>query len=186
MLSLDNHTKSRIPTVLLSSAVGTWFLATVASQHPHRLFDGLRSYDSTGLMLPNWRFFAPEPATHDFHLMHRVLTADGEQTPWEETSPIEPRRWSQVLFFAERRQEKSMFDVANELVNSMSKPQLDVRKSVAYHVLRNRVELKVREEYAEAEPPRGFQFLIARYTGHEESEKPEYLISSPYFELEPS
>lgn len=179
---------SKLPTVLLSAAVGSWVLATAASQHPHRLFDGLRRFDVTGLILPNWRFFAPEPAKHDFHLLHRVLTADGEQTGWEETTPIAPRRWSQALFFADRRQEKSMFDVANELVTVMAKAHVDVTKTVAFELLRNRVELRVVEAYQAAGKarPRGFQFLLARHTGHDESEEPDYLLSSPFIALSPA
>ena len=168
---------------LLSAALGGWVLATAASQHPHRMFDGLRRFDITGLLLPNWRFFAPEPAQHDFHVLHRVLTADGETTPWEETTPITPRAWAQVLFFADRRQEKGMFDVANELVVTMSKPSLDVKRTVAYELLRDRVEVKVLERHATGPRPQGFQFLLARHTGHDESGEPEYLLSSPFVPL---
>jgi hypothetical protein len=185
MSPLDERS-TRIETVALSAAIGTWVLATAASQHPHRLFDGLRRFDLTGLVLPNWRFFAPEPAQHDFHVLHRVLTADGEQVGWEETTPITTRRWSQALFFADRRQEKSMFDVANELVTVMAKPNVDVTKTVAFELLRNRVERKVLETYASGPRPRGFQFLLVRHTGHDESEQPDYLLSSPFILLQPS
>jgi hypothetical protein len=171
-------------TVILSSAIGTWVLATAASQHPHRLFDGLRRFDLTGLVLPNWRFFAPEPAKHDFHVLHRVLTADGEQTRWEETTPITARGWSQALFFANRRREKSMFDVANELITVMAKPNVDVTKTVAFELLRNRVELKVRGDHAAGPRPLGFQFLLARHTGYDDSEQPDYLLSSPFISVD--
>ena len=176
----------RAPELLLSSAVGAWVLATVASQHPHRLFDGLRRFDPTGLLLPNWRFFAPEPAQHDFHVLHRVVTAAGERTDWRETVTITPRSWSQVLFFADRRREKSMFDVANELVTVMARPQADVTRTVAYELLRNRVKVKVLKEFAGLPRPRGFQFLVARHSGHDESQEPDYLLSSPFITLDPA
>jgi len=181
MRSTDTLT-DRGAVLLSSGALATWVLATAASQHPHRLFDGLRRFDLTGLVLPNWRFFAPEPATHDFHLLHRVLTVRGEQTDWQETTPITGRRWSQVMFFADRRREKSMFDVSNELVTAMAKPQVDVTRTVAFELLRNRVEAEVRRTHR-APLPRGFQFLLARYTGHDDSEEPDYLLSSPFIPL---
>ena len=109
-------------TLALSGALGGWLLATTASQHPHKLFDGLRGFDMTGLVLPNWRFFAPEPAQHDYHVLHRVLDADGEQTPWRETYPITPRKWAHAVFFADRRREKGTFDVANEIITVARQP----------------------------------------------------------------
>ncbi|WP_205695529.1 hypothetical protein [Conexibacter sp. SYSU D00693] len=171
-------------TVALSGALGGWLLATAASQHPHRLFDGLRRFDRLGLVLPNWRFFAPEPAQHDFHLLHRVVTADGATTPWEETAPIASRRWAHVVFFADRRREKGMFDVANEVITVLGQPSSDVTKTVAFELLRNRVEVEVLRRHGDGPRPKGFQFLVARHTGYDESGDPDYVLSSPFFALD--
>jgi hypothetical protein len=164
-----------------SAGVGAWLLATAASQHPHRAFDRFRDFDPTGLLVPNWRFFAPEPAQHDFHLLHRVLTADEHQTPWCETSAISPRKSVQSVWFPARRREKAMFDVCNELIMLMSTPRLDLTRTVPFELLRNHVELQVRESHDRL--PQGFQFLIARHTGHDESEDPDYLLASPFIPL---
>ena len=161
---------------------GGWLLATAASQHPHRAFDRCRDFDPTGLLVPNWRFFAPEPAKHDFHLLHRVLTADERQTQWQETTPISPRRSVHAVFFPARRREKAMFDICNELIMLMAIPRLDLARTVPFELLRNHVELRVREQHATT--PQGFQFLIARHTGHDESEDPDYLLASPFIPLE--
>ncbi len=182
----DAPASVRAATLCVSAGLGTWLLATAASQHPHRLFDGLRRNDFTGMMVPNWRFFAPEPAIHDFHLLHRVLHADGTKTPWEETAPIIPRSWSQVAFFARRRQEKGMFDVGTELAVAMTRPDLDVTTTPAYEILRNRIEIKVLEDHAAGPRPKGFQFLVARGTGHDEQDEPDYLLSSPFIALRPA
>lgn len=165
----------------VAGAIGGWVLATAASQHPHKLFDLLRQRDPTGLGLPNWRFFAPEPAQHDFHLLHRVLRTDGEQTPWIETQPIADRQWSHMVFFADRRREKGMFDVGNEIIQVLTKPELDVTNTVPFELLRNRVEREIAA--TEAERPLGFQFLLARSTGHDETGEPDYVLTSPFIPL---
>jgi hypothetical protein len=166
----------------ITAGLGAWVLATAASQHPHRAFDRMRDFDPTGLLVPNWRFFAPEPARHDFHLLHRVLTADERQTPWCETSPITPRRSRHAVWFPERRREKAVFDVCNELIMLMAVPRLELEKTVPFELLRNHVEQRVRA--AHEETPQGFQFLIARHSGHDDSEDPDYLLASPFIPLE--
>ncbi|MGH8929679.1 MAG: hypothetical protein ACRDZO_03325 [Egibacteraceae bacterium] len=171
-------------TLLVTAGLAAWFGATAASQHPHRLFDRFRDYDPTGLFVPNWRFFAPEPAQHDFHVLHRVLTADGEQTLWNQTSQIAPRALVQAAWFPGRRREKAIFDICNELIVHMGTPGLDVTRSPAYLMLRDSVELAVRTEFAGRKLPQGFQFLIARHTGHDEEHDPDYVLVSPFVPLE--
>lgn len=166
--------------LLVLGGLAVWFGATAASQHPVRSFDRVRDRDKVGLLLPNWRFFAPEPAQHDYHILHRVLTADGGQTGWEETTRITPRAWNQMVWFPDRRREKGLFDVCSQLVALMNRPGLDVTRFPAYRVLRDSVDLTVREEYADQEPPQGFQFLIARHTGHDQTHEPDYVFLSPF------
>lgn len=170
------------PERALCLGLGGWLLATAATQHPHRSFDGLRRFDPFGLTLPNWRFFAPEPAQHDFHVLHRVLDADGRQSPWRETTTISKRTWGQVLFFPDRRREKGLFDIASELARLMTDPRVDLTTTVAFEMLRDRVELEVQNE--PGPPPQGFQFLLARYTGHDVAHEPDYLLASPFIPLE--
>ncbi|MFX0592853.1 hypothetical protein [Melissospora conviva] len=169
-------------TIGLTAGLVTWFGVTVLSQHPQQVFDRFRRYDVAGLMIGNWRFFAPEPAQHDFHLLHRVLTDDGEQTPWAETIEIPRRAWRQMVWFPERRQDKAVFDICADLIRWMGHPGTDITTTPAYEVLRDLVEQVVRRQH----PRRGlqgFQFLIARSAGYDESQKPEYLLASPFVPL---
>ncbi|MDS1272267.1 hypothetical protein RIF23_18415 [Lipingzhangella sp. LS1_29] len=163
-------------------AMGLWFLATASAQHPNRAFDRLRGRDPTGLLIGNWRFFAPEPAQHDFHLLYRVLLGDGAQTEWRAASWIEPRRWRQTLWFPEHRREKAVFDLVNELVAvGGNLVDNDVTHLPAYRLLRDHVHSVAAAEHAEDDPPaQGFQFLIARHSGHDTSEDPDYLLVSPF------
>ncbi|MGW3651214.1 hypothetical protein [Streptomyces sp. NPDC000878] len=170
--------------LLVLGGLAVWFGATAASQYPHSSFERVRDRDRTGLLIPNWKFFAPEPAQHDFHVLHRVLTADGSQTSWAETTRIAPRAWAQVLWFPHRRREKALFDVCAELIMLMNKPGLDVTRFPVYRLLRDFVALAVRETYDGQEPPRGFQFLIARHTGHDQTHEPDYVFLSPFVATE--
>ena len=126
-------------TIGLTAGLVTWFGVTVLSQHPQQAFDRFRRYDVAGLMIGNWRFFAPEPAQHDFHLLHRVLTADDEQTPWVETIEIPRRTWRQMVWFPERRQDKAIFDICVDLIGWMARPDTDLTTTPAYEVLRDLV-----------------------------------------------
>ncbi len=173
-----------VAKALVTAGLGAWLVATAASQHPHRAFDRFRDYDPTGLFVPNWRFFAPEPAQHDFHLLHRVLTADGDETPWCETKQISPRAWRHAAWFPDRRRDKAMFDVCNELITLMAIPSLDLTATSPFQLLRDFVELEVRRECAEHETAKGFQFLIARHTGHDADHEPDYLLASPFIPLQ--
>ncbi|CRK56202.1 hypothetical protein [Alloactinosynnema sp. L-07] len=166
----------------LTGALAAWFGVTVLSQHPHQIFDRFRRYDLTGLVIANWRFFAPEPAQHDFHVLHRVLTADGDQTSWSETTRIPRRRLVQALWFPDRRQDKAMFDVCNELIIYLARKDFDITTTAAYQVLRDSVELAVRGEHPVT--PKGFQFVIARATGYDDTPEPEYLLVSQFVSLE--
>lgn len=176
--------RGRAGTWLLDGLLAVWFAVTVASQHPHRVFDRFRAYDPTGLLVPNWRFFAPEPAHHDFHLLHRVLTADGAETPWSETVQIAPRAWSHMAWFPDRRRDKAVFDICNELIGRMAVAGPEVKGAPGFELLGNLVEHTVRREHAGREAPQGFQFVVARHTGHDEDHDPDYVLVSPFVPLE--
>ena len=68
----------------------------------------------------------------------------------------------------------------------MTRPDLDVTTTPAYEILRNRIEIKVLEDHASGPRPKGFQFLVARGTGHDEQDEPDYLLSSPFIALRPA
>jgi hypothetical protein len=158
-----------------------WWLASAASQHPLTAFDRLRRYDRLAL-LPNWRFFAPEPAQHDYRVLHRVLTADGGQTAWGATSHITPRSDLHIVWFPGRRREKAVFDVCGVLLERVETGAA-AADLPAYHMLREFVEVAVRREYRDRPLPQGYQFLIARHAGYDEEPDPDYLFLSPFIPL---
>jgi len=173
-------------TVAALSALAAWYGATVVSQHPQTAFDRARQFDRFGLIVPNWRFFAPEPSQHDFHVLHRVLTADDEETPWIQTTEITPRAWTQMFWFPSRRREKALFDLASDLMVVMAQTSAPVTVVPAYWTLADIVAHRVHADYDGQEPPQGFQFLIARHTGYEQEPEPEPLFVSAFVPLAPA
>jgi hypothetical protein len=169
--------------LLVTAGLGLWFVVTAASQHPNNLFDRLREYDKSSLLIPNWRFFAPEPARHDFHVLHRVLSVDGVETPWVETSRIAPRVWTQAFWHPGGRGHKAVFDVCHDLVRHMQTPELDLTRTPAYRVLQDFVEGTVRASYAGRQLPQGLQFTIARHTGYDQEQDPEFILVSRFVPL---
>lgn len=170
-------TLARVPDLALRGALVGWLAATALSQHPNRQFDRLRKYDRSGVALPNWRFFAPEPCTHDFRVLHRTLAKDGTQSHWQETYTVAPRRMSHMFWFPERRRDKGMNDICNELVRSLQDPELDLSSTPAYRVLRDYVQVTLA---AETDSFRGFQFLVVADSGYDEDDETHYVFASKF------
>ena len=181
---MTTEIQHRAPTTLMAAAgLAAWFGVTTFCQHPERMFDGLRRYDRVGALIPNWRFFAPEPAQHDFHVLHRVLMADGEQTEWQLTSTIAARSWKDWIWFPARRQEQALFDICSDLIMHMSLRTRDLTDTSGFIMLKGLVRRIVLAQYAETAVPSGFQFVIARYTGYDEDNDPEYVLVSAFVPL---
>ncbi|MER6915076.1 hypothetical protein ABT354_25655 [Streptomyces sp. NPDC000594] len=161
-----------------------WLLLSLVSQHPHQVFDRFRRYDKVGLLIPNWRFFAPQPARHDFHLLFRTIADDGTESDWQAATRIHRRDWAQVVWFPGRRQEKAIFDICSELVQLVGSKAARVVEAPGYRLLRNFVN-RLLDENPPAGEISGFQFLVVRYSGHDHSEEPQYSFVSPFIPYAP-
>src|SRR5262245_58660337 len=104
--------------IVVVTVLWLWLTASALGQVPIPLLQGLRRWDQFGLV-PDWRFFAPQPATGDFHLLYRDQTEEGHVTDWVEISIGIPRRWWNVVWNPGRRQRKAMFDLATELAREV-------------------------------------------------------------------
>ena len=174
-------------TILTASCFAAWLAGTVLSQHPDRQFDRLRECAAGRLLLPDWRFFAPEPGQHDYHVLHRVLTADDEVTPWQLTladprRPGHQRSWKDLFWHPDLRHNKALFDVCRGLAIHINEGR-DLTQTFQYRLLRDFVERTVRAQYLSQEPPAGCQFMIAQYTGYDDDHEPGYLMVSPFIAL---
>lgn len=154
-----------------------WLVATGLSQHPNRAFDRFRKYDRTGAVIPNWRFFAPEPAIHDYRVLHRSLGTDGVQSPWTEATSLNPRRLSQIAYFPDRRRDKAVSDICNELLGYLNTHE-DLRELPAYRLMRDFVMTSLAAQTTGVLA--GFQFLVVRAAGYDDADEPEYLFASAF------
>jgi hypothetical protein len=140
-----------------------------------------RKVDPTSMAIPNWRFFAPLPARHDYNVLHRDRLRDGTVTEWREESLATPRSISQVLWHPRRRVEKTLFDVASELFQ-VSKEIDDPRRiqlTVSYLSLLNHIANRV----PHADETESIQFLVAHSAAHEERVEPQLLFLSEWHAL---
>ncbi|MYT77496.1 hypothetical protein YW3DRAFT_06484 [Streptomyces sp. MnatMP-M77] len=169
----------------VESIFAAWLLLSLVSQHPHQVFDRFRRYDKVGLLIPNWRFFAPQPARHDYHLLFRTIAADGTESDWQAATQIHRRDWAQVVWFPGRRQEKAIFDICSELVQLVGSKSAKVVEAPGYRLLRNFVNRLLDADPAANGGISGFQFLVVRYSGHDHSEEPQYSFVSPFIPYTP-
>ena len=51
---------ARLPARSVEWGLAGALLVTAAAQHPNKMFDRVRRLDPIGILIPNWRFFAPE------------------------------------------------------------------------------------------------------------------------------
>jgi hypothetical protein len=161
---------------------------TFFSQHPNRTFDRFRSADKLGFWLPNWRFFAPEPAQNDFHLLHRTLDIDENESLWQDTYTVTPRKASHFVWFPDRRTDKGLFDAVSEVLPSLQKGQEFITAQPAYRSLESFVRHRLDSG---GRPLVGFQFMIVSSTGYEyllaadpdTAPDPEEILISPFIPL---
>lgn len=164
----------------LYGTLGSWFVMTVAQQANKPLAISKR-IDPTSMGIPNWRFFAPTPARHDFNVLYRDKLADGTLTPWREQQISKDRTLLQMFWHPHRRMEKALFDVASELlaasdkVTSLERVQLTVSYLALLNFVTNQVEHQAGAHQV--------QFLIAQSAGHDESIEPRMLFLSDFHAL---
>lgn len=162
-------------------ALAGWFVASVLGQHPDRSYDKTRRLDrtGTGILIPNWRFFAPNPAVEDQHFLYRLATEDKtDHTLWREAYTIQPRKLVHAVWFPGRRIEKAVFDVAATLTNdggTNSPRQREARESAQKLIC----EFIRRRLTPEPGYPL-FQVMLVRYSGYDHSEDPKYDIIFDY------
>ncbi|GAA1176027.1 hypothetical protein [Nesterenkonia xinjiangensis] len=154
-------------------------VATVATQHPNPVFNRLQLRDHFSV-LPNWKFFAPNPATHDYHYLFRTLDVDGETSRWQSIELIADRRMHQAFWFATRRGEKAVFDVCSEILQRMDKGFEVIKVTASYRLLVNFIRREIAERSDDLGRIKGFQISMVRASGHDPDEEPEILFVSPY------
>jgi hypothetical protein len=172
------------PGCLLATAgFAAWLVLSAASQHPDRNFDRMRKVDPTRALIPDWRFFAPNPAQHDVHVLYRVVLPGGETSEWALSSEFAIRSWSNFAWLPDRRRDKGLFDICIAMGRIIQEGGAGLTEAVPYQLLRNFVARTVSRRYVGQPRPLGFQFAMVRHTGYDEEPDLEYLMVSPYVGL---
>ncbi|MBU2665784.1 hypothetical protein KOI35_19935 [Actinoplanes bogorensis] len=170
----------------IPAVFAAWFVATVISQHPDRSYDKARGLDrtGTGILIPNWRFFAPNPAVEDQHFLYRLASEDKTRhSEWREVYQIVPRKMIHAFWFPGRRIEKAVFDAASTLVNNpgaMTPLHQKAREST-YRLINDFVRGRLTPD---PEFPL-FQVMLVRYSGFDHSEDPKYDLVFDYERVRP-
>ncbi|MCH0566465.1 MULTISPECIES: hypothetical protein [unclassified Streptomyces] len=172
------------PGGLTRLACGGMLVGTVATQHPNQLFNRVQQLDSMAVLFPNWRFFAPTPARHDYQFLYRTLSVDRETSPWRTVEVIVGRRVWQIVWFPGRRAEKAIFDACQEVILILDDGFSVAEHHPAYRMLREFIRNRINQSGAAG--IKGFQFALARAAGYDTSEEPEIVFVSPYVPLRPT
>ncbi len=163
-------------TVVVGAVLGMWFVVCVACQLPMPMARALRRFDLVGVV-PDWRFFAPRPATKDFYLMFRDSLEDGAATDWTEIETLAPRPWWGLLWNPDRRVRKAMFDLTTELAGELTaNNDTTVKLTVPYLALLAFVAAQPRSPASACT-----QFMILQAGGAQEDH--ESLFLSDFHEL---
>lgn len=170
-------------SLLTAAGFAAWLVVSAASQHPDRNFDRLRKLDPARALIPDWRFFAPNPAQHDVHVLYRVVLPGGETTGWELSSELATRSWADFAWLPDRRRDKGLFDICVTMGRMIQSGEAGLTESTPYLLLRNFVAREVGRRHAGQLRPCGFQFAMVRHSGYDEDQDLEYLLVSPYIEL---
>lgn len=164
-----------------SAAFALWFGASVVGQRLWRR-PGRSRWDRLHLLIPDWRFFAPDPGVYDHHLLLRGRRADGHDAAWEEITDVEPRRIVHAAWHPSQRAEKAVFDVCAELFRFVEDRR---RRGVEAEELARSVQLSVAyltlltfaTARASAAGLLDVQFMIAISGGYDD-EEPEMVFVS--------
>ena len=83
--------------------------------------------------LPNWKFFAPNPAVKDYHLLFRQRLSNSTLTTWSEAQSNSTRRFVPLFWNPKRRQEKALFDLISSFpADSREVSDASIKLSIPY------------------------------------------------------
>lgn len=165
-----------------SAAIGglaSWFAVSTVTQLP-AIRRHVDRFDTSGMLLPSWRFFAPWPAMHDLDLLVRDLLPDGSVTPFRDVTVVAERRWHHSVFHSNRRHEKGVFDVCQATLQLAGKwPLHRLQLSLPYLTILNWVTHGCGHHPDAVRT----QFLIGRSAAFDETVEPDFLFASDFHDL---
>lgn len=168
-------------TVIVASVLAVWFGLSAACQLTvpwgERPLDRLRARDVFGL-IPNFKFFAPQPVQHDFHLLMRTVV-DGAHGPWSQVAGPPERCWWHAVWNPDRRAFKILSDVMAVAYRFDEDKPRAVQTSLPYLAILNYIT-----EAASQDPSASHvQFVLAISHGVLSTEEPSVVYKSDLHSL---
>lgn len=167
---------------ILAGVFVAWFGLTVAGQKLYRREGAKTWWDGLHLIIPDWRFFAPDPGVYDHHVLVRGVRADGSSAGWHEITDVGERRVRHAFWHPRQRIDKATFDVCAELLRFIETRR---RLGVDTDEIRRAVQLSIPYltlvTLASSEPlddeSAGVQFMVVISGGYDD-EPPETVFLS--------
>jgi hypothetical protein len=156
-------------TVLVFLFYSVWGVLSLTCQGRHPLIQTIKARDVFGL-LPNYKFFCPNPVRNDYHLYYRQRQGEDQ---WKEI-PIPTRHPVFSMFWNPGKRERKVFTSAIHKINAKFKKRPENAKGPVY-----RFFLHYIAQYAGAVDSRSIQFKITtRQDLKEGSEETVIFISN--------
>lgn len=158
---------------LFAIALGGWFALTIHRQLAgnslkHALWRG----DVLGL-IPEWRFFAPNPPQHNYELLVRYQWRHGDWSAWQEVNFWRSRSSLNFVWNPWRRQRKAMADIVNLLILTSKRTDPGpIWLSVGYLLILKHVTSLARTSWAER-----VQFAIFQHDVSVEDHREVFFVS---------
>ena len=127
-----------VGNVIVASLLCLWTALTVGLQVPG-LRNRIRRLD-VFLLLPEYRFFAPNPIQYDYHLLYQDEFGDGSVSGWTEVCKLPDRRVLDVVWNPRKRERKALLDAVNLLSEISQVEGIYVPATTPYLLLLNKID----------------------------------------------
>lgn len=151
-----------------------WFLTTVVAQYPDDSYARFRRLGplTQHFLIPNWKFFAPNPGVDDYVLVYRTGSVDsGRWTEWQRLADPPRSRVVDAFYSPSSRWHKGILDIVSSLKMVAHLGAEDRRVLACRNLLLDLVRESLRASQA-TDPE--FQIMVVRGSGYEESVPPRY------------
>jgi hypothetical protein len=122
-----------------------WAVLSVLSQQARPGKNKLKALDLLDI-LPNYKFFCPNPITYDYHLYYRTGSLTGLPGEWKEIYISKKTAFLCAIWNPSKKNRKVFTRIINEIIKRKDgKPKKLLRKNT-YLLLRNFVEYMARDD----------------------------------------
>ncbi|WP_337832912.1 DUF5819 family protein [Pseudonocardia sp. TMWB2A] len=130
---------------VLVALLATWWVVMSAGNLPWVDPKQVRRHERWGSVVPNWKFFTPNPISYDDYLHVRTVAGDGSVGPWFDAAPVASRTVRHVVWFPDRRRDRALSNILPAVGRAATKgdmtpaaAELRVLDGMAAHAVRDR------------------------------------------------